>query len=148
MDEKSISRIIEQFDRSSLAELELKEGNFKMALRKAAAFPVAAAPLASGTPVVAAPSVAGDAPAPEKQSEGELVTAPLVGTFYASPAPDAPAFVSEGDTVKKGDPLCILEAMKMMNKLDAEFDCKIIKVLASNQSMVEYGTPLFEVEPL
>ena len=75
----------------------------------------------------------------------EVIRAPIVGTFYRSPAPDAPPFVEKGDRVKKGQTLCILEAMKLMNEFQAEFDLEIVAILADNGTMVEFGTPLFEV---
>ena len=70
----------------------------------------------------------------------------MVGTFYRAPAPDAPPFVDVGAKVKKGQTLCILEAMKLMNELEVEFDCEIVKILVENGKMVEFGTPLFEVK--
>lgn len=76
------------------------------------------------------------------------ITSPIVGTFYASPGPDSPAFVTKGSKVKKGGTLCILEAMKMMNKLEAEFDCEIIDIKVEPGQLVEYEQPLFEVRHL
>ena len=88
-------------------------------------------------------------PAPEtaaqKAPDTEIITAPLVGTFYRAAAPDAPPFVEIGDTVKKGKTLCILEAMKLMNEFQAEFDLEIVNIMVENGRMVEYGAPLFEV---
>jgi acetyl-CoA carboxylase biotin carboxyl carrier protein len=92
------------------------------------------------------------APAAEESKpaagEGELITSPMVGTFYASPSPDSPPFVQPGDTVRKGQTLCILEAMKIMNELEAEYDCKILEVLVQDGEPVEYDKPLFRVEKL
>lgn len=79
---------------------------------------------------------------------GEIITSPIVATFYRSSSPDAPPFVEVGTKVKAGQTLCILEAMKMMNHLEAEFDCEILAVKAENGDMVEYGQPLFEVKRL
>ena len=79
---------------------------------------------------------------------GELITSPMVGTFYAAPSPDSPPFVNVGDSVRKGQTLCILEAMKIMNELEAEYDCKILEVLVKDGEPVEYDTPLFRVEKL
>jgi len=76
------------------------------------------------------------------------IKSPMVGTFYKSPSPDAPSFVQVGDIVRKGQKICVLEAMKIMNELEAEFDCKIIEVLVENTSAVEYDMPLFKVEKL
>ena len=77
---------------------------------------------------------------------GETVKSPIVGVFYEAPGPDKPVFVKDGDKVKKGDVLCIVEAMKVMNEIVAEKDCKIVKVLCNNEDIVEYGQPLFEIE--
>lgn len=79
---------------------------------------------------------------------GETVKSPIVGVFYEAPGPDKPVFAKAGDTVKKGDVLCIVEAMKVMNEIVAEKDCKILKVLCDNEAVVEYGQPLFEIEAL
>jgi acetyl-CoA carboxylase biotin carboxyl carrier protein len=75
----------------------------------------------------------------------EVIRSPLVGTFYRAAAPDAPPFVDKGDTIQKGKPLCILEAMKLMNEFQAEFDLEVVAILAENGTMVEFGAPLFEV---
>ena len=88
-----------------------------------------------------------DIPA-EKKDVGVAIKSPIVGTFYRSPSPDAPPYVDVGKTVKKGQPLCILEAMKMMNTLEAEFDCVVEKVLVSNGDLVEFDQPLFMVRTL
>ena len=106
---------------------------------QAVAAPVAAAPVA-----VAAPSQSVSA-APE-EIKGDAILSPMVGTFYSSPSPDSPTFVKVGDVVKKGHVVAILEAMKIMNELEAEFDCKILDVLVKNGQPVEYDMPLFIVE--
>jgi acetyl-CoA carboxylase biotin carboxyl carrier protein len=84
----------------------------------------------------------------EKEEEKFFITSPIVGTFYSAPLPDAPAFVKVGDHVKNGQTVCILEAMKLMNEIQAEFDCEIETVLVSNEQKVEYGQPLFRVKKL
>ena len=94
-----------------------------------------------------------ESPAAEKQESSEEenevhITSPIVGTFYSASGPDIPAFVTVGDTVKAGDTVCILEAMKMMNEITADFDCEIEAVLVSNEQKVEYGQPLFRVRKL
>lgn len=81
-------------------------------------------------------------------SECETIKSPLVGTFFRAAAPDSPAYVEKGDKIKKGDPLCILEAMKMMNTLECEFDCEIVDILVANGDLVEYDQPLFSVKRL
>ena len=82
----------------------------------------------------------------EKGTSGTIVSSPMVGVFYASPGPEAEPFVQVGDTVHKGQVLCIVEAMKLMNEIESEYNGRITRILAQNESMVEYGQPLFEVE--
>ncbi len=176
MDDRTILTLIDKFSSGQLVELELDEGPLHLVLRKESAVvhrPVAVAPVSPG-PVPLAPVPGFGAPgaggpngpstppiAPEAPihlglpahidtaAEGaELITSPIVATFYRSPGPDAPAFVEKGSRVKAGQTICILEAMKMMNHLEAEFDCEILSVKAENGSLVEYGQPLFEVKRL
>ena len=107
--------------------------------------------VAAGAPMMAPPmqaaAAAADA-AKEEDDEQLFITSPIVGTFYSAPAPDAPAFVKVGDQVKNGQTVCILEAMKLMNEIQSEFDCEIEAVLVSNEQKVEYGQPLFRVKKL
>jgi acetyl-CoA carboxylase biotin carboxyl carrier protein len=140
MDEKTILTIMDKFNASSIAEFELSENNTRLLLRKAAAArrsgetegPPADAGVRLGLPV-------------STVEEGELITSPIVAAFYASSNPDEKPFVSPGSRVKAGETLCILEAMKMMNHLEAEFDCQIIEVKAKSGDLVEYGQALFRV---
>ena len=108
--------------------------------------------VAAGVPVPApAPApAAAEAASEEAETEDEtlFITSPIVGTFYSAPAPDAPAFVKVGDQVKNGQTVCILEAMKLMNEIQSDFDCEIEAVLVSNEQKVEYGQPLFRVKKL
>ncbi|KGE71421.1 acetyl-CoA carboxylase biotin carboxyl carrier protein [Spirochaeta lutea] len=164
MDLKDIFALIEKFDESSLSEIKIKNNEETISLRKGTdiqslpgamfAHPGAyAAPHpgpAMGQPAVQ--SQAENAPAPrdagttEGSSAGtEVITAPIVGTFYRSPAPDSPAFADEGTRLNAGDTICIIEAMKVMNQLEADFDLEVVKILVENGAMVEYGAPLFEV---
>jgi acetyl-CoA carboxylase biotin carboxyl carrier protein len=104
--------------------------------------------VAAGVPVSQASAEApAAAPAAPEAAEEEkvFITSPIVGTFYSAPSPDAPAFVKVGDHVKNGQTVCILEAMKLMNEIQAEYDCEIEAVLVSNEQKVEYGQPLFRV---
>lgn len=100
---------------------------------------------ASETPA-ATPGGAGAEGAPERGTQHHVVESPMVGTFYRAPAPEAPPFVEVGDTVRVGQTLCILEAMKLMNELQSEVSGTVRKILAENQAPVEYGQPLFEIE--
>lgn len=153
MNLKEIFELMEKFDKSGLSELKVTNAEGGVTLKKGGdapvfhpgAFPMQAfaAPAASA----AAPAAAGAAPAAAKAG-GEVLTSPLVGTFYRAASPDAPAFVEVGSKVKKGQPLCILEAMKMMNKFEADFDLEVVAVLVENGQMCEFGTPLFEVKKI
>ena len=150
MDMKQIKALMQEFDGSGLSKLKIAKEDFTIELEKvvgAVAAPVAtiqAAPVAAA-PVAVASVVHAEA-APE--ISGDLILSPMVGTYYASPSPDSPAFVKKGDTVKKGQTLAILEAMKIMNELEAEFDCKILDVLVSDGQPVEYDMALFVVEKI
>ena len=144
MDLEKIEGLVKIIENSSLTEFTLKEGDLKITMSKLDNPPVVAA----GVPVTA-PAAAEAAPVSE-ETEGEtlFITSPIVGTFYSAPAPDAPAFVKVGDQVKNGQTVCILEAMKLMNEIQSEFDCEIEAVLVSNEQKVEYGQPLFRVKKL
>ncbi len=151
MNLEEIKELIRVFGRSKLGKLKVKDGEFEVAMqREGSDVVVTSAPAAA--PVVAAPvaevaTQTATTPAVEEIS-GEFITSPMVGTFYASPSPDSPAFVKAGDSVRKGQTLCILEAMKIMNELEAEFDCKILEVLVQDGQPIEYDTPLFKIEKL
>ena len=147
MDLEKIEGLVKIIENSSLTEFTYKDGDLKITMSKLDHPPVVAA----GTPVMAGPMPA--APATENQTNEEeeeqlFITSPIVGTFYSAPAPDAPAFVKVGDQVKNGQTVCILEAMKLMNEIQSEFDCEIEAVLVSNEQKVEYGQPLFRVKKL
>ena len=144
MDTKDILAVIEKFNQTALAEFKYREGSVEFHLKRHAdvTYSTASMPMAPA-PAVATP-VSSPAPAAAVPT-GETINSPIVGTIYRTPAPDAPPFVEEGKSVKKGETLCIIEAMKVMNELVAEFDCEILRVLVDNQHFVEYGTPLFEV---
>ncbi len=154
MNLEEIKELIRVFGRSKLGKLKLKDGEFEISMVKesegvmATSAPVAqAAPAAvESAPQAAVAQVASEASV--EAASGEFITSPMVGTFYEAPSPDSPPFVKVGDTVSKGQTLCILEAMKIMNELEAEYDCKIVEVLVKDGQPVEYDTPLFRVEKL
>ena len=149
MDMKQIKALMQEFDGSGLSKLKIAKDDFIIELEKvvgAVMAPVAtiqAAPVAAASAAVTPVHV--EAPS---EITGDLILSPMVGTYYASPSPDSPAFVKKGDTVKKGQVLAILEAMKIMNELEAEFDCKILDVIVSDGQAVEYDMPLFVVEKI
>ncbi|GAX86720.1 acetyl-CoA carboxylase biotin carboxyl carrier protein [Lebetimonas natsushimae] len=147
MDVKTLKKIIEIFDNSKANVLEFENEEFRIFLDKSAK---AAPATAVQTPVpVEAPKAVQKVEAkPECEVEGELITSPMVGTFYQAPSPDSPPYVKVGDKVKKGQTLCIIEAMKIMNELEAEFDCEILDILVEDGQPVEFDTPLFKVKKL
>jgi len=150
MDMKQIKALLQEFDASSLSKLKITQDAFSIELEKnigAVSAPIMAAPVAvAAAPVAAAAGMETVAAAPVHT--GDMIVSPMVGTFYASPSPDSAPFVKVGDRVKKGQVIGILEAMKIMNELEAEFDCKIVSVLVSDSQAVEYDMPLFAVEKL
>jgi len=149
MDTRQIKALMKDFDESNLSRLKIEKEGFSVEFEKATvATAVAApapAPVAAPAPA-AAPAAAAETSAPTSSHDGEYILSPMVGTFYEAPSPDSPPFVKVGDVVKKGQTLAILEAMKIMNELEADFDCKIVEVLVKNGQAVEYDMPLFAVE--
>lgn len=145
MDLDKIAGLVKIIEESSLTQFTIKEGDLKISMSKLEHPPVVAATTAV-TPA-AAPAQEETAVNVEETAEEDVlfIVSPIVGTFYSAPAPDAPAFVKVGDTVKNGQTVCILEAMKLMNEIQSEFDCEIEAVLVSNEQKVEYGQPLFRV---
>ena len=152
MNLKEIKDLIKVFNNSQLTKLKVEEGDFGLTLEKGGE-PVVVAPQPASAAATPAPQPAA-APAAQESAPAAIpdnavhITSPMVGTFYRSPSPDSPPFVNVGDTVKKGQTLCILEAMKIMNELEAEFDCKIVEILVEDGQPVEYDMPLFVVEKL
>ena len=146
MDLEAIFTLMECFERSTLTGLELEQNGTRLKLDKSltAAATTAAAPISVQTVV---PEVPAAVPA-SQTSEGEYIKAPLVGTFYSSANPEAAPFVKVGDTVKKGQTVCILEAMKMMSEIPAPMDCVIEEVLVENGSLASFDAPLFRVRRL
>lgn len=150
MNLEKIEGLIKLVEASSLTEFTYREGDIKISMSKLDNPPVitgAAAPvLTAAAPQAAPAATAGDAA--EEEDEALYITSPIVGTFYSAAAPDVPAFVRVGDQVKSGQTVCILEAMKLMNEIQCEFDCEIETILVSNEQKVEYGQPLFRVKKL
>ena len=150
MDMKQIKALLQEFDASSLSKLKISQDAFSIELEKnigVVAAPMMAAPVAVAAAPVAQ-SVAVEAAAPAAVLTGDMILSPMVGTFYAAPSPDSAPFVKVGDRVKKGQVIAVLEAMKIMNELEAEFDCEILSVLVSDAQAVEYDMPLYAVKKL
>jgi len=150
MDMKQIKTLVQEFDASTLSKLKITLDAFSIELEKnvgvvSAPVMVAAPVAAVSAPVVAAAVSTESVSAP---LSGDAILSPMVGTFYSSPSPDSPAFVKVGDRIKKGQVVAILEAMKIMNELEAEFDCEILEVLKSDGQAVEYDMPLYAVKKL
>ncbi|MEE9520087.1 MAG: acetyl-CoA carboxylase biotin carboxyl carrier protein [bacterium] len=157
MDLKELEALIDLFEQKDIAELEYEEEGRRIVLKKAVAPPVLA-PQVIPAPVaqvpVPHPVAAGAEALPEAKkaipTDDKMVTveSPIVGTFYRAPAPDASPYVEAGNSVKKGQVLCIVEAMKLMNEIESDFEGRIVSILVENAQPVEYGEPLFLIEPL
>jgi acetyl-CoA carboxylase biotin carboxyl carrier protein len=152
MDIRKIKKLIELLEESGIAEIEIKEGEEGVRISRMPtgqaqmqpvqvvhAAPVAPAPVAPAAAPIAAPV------APARTNE-HVVTAPMVGTFYSAPSPGAKAFVEIGDEVKPGQVLCIIEAMKMMNQIEADRGGRVTSIMAKSGDPVEFGQPLFVIE--
>jgi acetyl-CoA carboxylase biotin carboxyl carrier protein len=150
MDIRKIKKLIELLEESGLAEIEISEGEESVRIARFSQGP-ASAPQPRHIAVPPAGPAPGPAPAAQQAAapaarDENLVTAPMVGTFYASPAPGAKSFVEVGQEVRVGQVLCIIEAMKMMNQIESERAGKVVAVLAKNGEPVEFGQPLFAIE--
>ncbi len=149
MDIRKIKKLIEIIEESGIAEIEIKEGEESIRINRygntVAAAPINyAAPVAAPAQSTAAP-VAAAAPAEEKVT-GHTVKSPMVGTFYRSASPGSKTFVEIGQSVQAGDTLCIIEAMKILNQIEADNSGTVSKILVENAEPVEYGQPLFIIE--
>lgn len=163
MNLNEIQDLIKFVAKSGVSEVEIEKDDFKIVIK--AAKPAAAGTVIQAAPVVAAPVVQPVAPVVQQQvvsatpetpktntpaaddSKYVTIKSPMIGTFYRSSGPDKPSFVNVGDTIKKGDKICIIEAMKLFNEIEAEVSGKIVKVLVDDAKPVEYDQPLFLVEP-
>ena len=147
MDLRKLKKLIDLVQESGIAELEITEGEEKVKIVKGGVVSMsAAAPVSAAAPATAAearPSQPAAAAEPPPGQEGHVVKAPMVGTFYRSPSPDAKPFVEVGQAVKEGDTICIIEAMKLMNEIEADASGVVKAILVENGQPVEYGQPLF-----
>ena len=152
MDLRKLKKLIALVQESGIAELEITEGEERVRIARggavsvaplAAAPPVAAAAPVTGAPALAATPAAATPTAIEAAPEGHVVKSPMVGTFYRSPSPEAKPFVVVGSTVKAGETICVLEAMKLMNEIEADASGTIKAILVENGQPVEYGQALF-----
>ena len=145
MDIRKVKKLIELLEESGIAEIEIHEGEESVRISRNAA---AVAPVALAAPVAAAPVAApvADAAPAEEQIEGHVLNSPMVGSFYRAPSPGASSFVDLGSSVKVGDTLCIIEAMKLLNQIKADKAGTIKAILVENGQPVEYNQPLFIIE--
>ncbi len=149
MNQREIRRLAELLREYGLSEVEVEREGVRIRLRREAP-PVAGAPLGPAGASHAAPAApSAVAAAVPGAAEAHVLTieAPMVGTFYRAPSPDAQPFVRDGDRVKKGQVVCIIEAMKLMNEIESKVAGRVVKVLVENSQPVEYGQPLFLLEP-
>ncbi|OOV86507.1 acetyl-CoA carboxylase biotin carboxyl carrier protein [Oceanospirillum linum] len=148
MDIRKVKKLIELLEESNIAEIEIQEGEESVRISRnmsTAQVQYAPAPMAAPAPAAAAPATAeASAPAPAAPA-GHLVKSPMVGTFYRSPAPGAKVFVEVGQQVKKGDTICIVEAMKMMNQIEADKDGTVGEILVEDGQPVEFDQPLVSI---
>jgi acetyl-CoA carboxylase biotin carboxyl carrier protein len=162
MNLSEIKKLIRIFENSGVAEIEVEQDGLRVQMKKGIApgrqivhiqpeghiDPVAG--IAPEAPITAAPPAA---PSPVSEPSGEvtggghMITAPMVGTFFRSPSPTSPPFVEEGDIVRVGQSLCVIEAMKLMNEIESDLDGRVVSILGENGKPVEFGMPLFEIEP-
>ena len=152
MDIRKVKKLIELVEESGIAELEITEGEESVRINRGgvqqayAPMPMAA-PMAPAAPAAPAPVAAeSEAPAAPAAVTGHTVRSPMVGTFYRSSSPGTPAFVEVGQTVSVGDTLCIVEAMKMMNQIEADKSGVVTQILVENEEPVEFDQPLFIIE--
>ena len=153
MDIRKVKKLIELLEESGVAEIEIHEGEESVRISRATsgvAMPAApvlhsVAPAPAAAPAAAVVENPAPAEEAEEQIVGEVVKAPMVGIFYEAMAPGKPSFVELGQSVKKGDVLCIIEAMKIMNQIESEYSGVVSKIMVENGEPVEYGQPLFVI---
>ena len=149
MDIRKVKKLIEMLEASHLGEIEIKEGEESIRISRgssAAPAPAAPAPMAAAPAPMPVPAAGAESVAVKTMPSGHPVSSPMVGTFYRAPSPDAQPFVEVGTSVNVGDPLCIIEAMKMLNEIEADRAGVIKAVLKENGQPVEYGETLFIIE--
>jgi acetyl-CoA carboxylase biotin carboxyl carrier protein len=156
MDLDKIAGLVKILEGSTLKTMSIKDGDFKITMSKLDNPPVIAGGMGATVAVSGGPVQGYDSSTAQTDNargviddETEVnITSPIVGTFYSAAGPEIPAYVKVGDTVKAGETVCIVEAMKMMNEISVDYDCEIEAVLVSNEQKVEYGQPLFRVKKL
>jgi acetyl-CoA carboxylase biotin carboxyl carrier protein len=144
---KQIHELVELLNETNLVELEVERNGLRIRVRRESAGPVVVGERRRGSAASPAPP-AQPQPAPSAERSGLVtISSPIVGTFYRSPSPDADPYVEEGDLVKKGQVLCLVEAMKLMNEIESEVDGRVVQILVESTKPVEYGQPLMLIDP-
>ncbi|CUU73134.1 acetyl-CoA carboxylase biotin carboxyl carrier protein [Campylobacter hyointestinalis] len=150
MTRDEIKELMTFFDETNINRIKIKDKEFEIELEKyepeAAPAPVVCPPVPAPTPINV--NVVNEKSVSSQSLSGDTLTSPMVGTFYVAPSPGAASFVKVGQTVRKGDCIGIIEAMKIMNEIEAEYDCRIIKALVADGQPVEFGMALYEVEKI
>lgn len=149
IDTNYIEKLAKILSENNLTEITLEDENCAVSLRKEVSGvvqTVTSAPVVQSAPAPVAAPAAAPAPTPVQADNRKSITSPMVGTFYAAPSPDAKPFVQVGDTIKEGDAVCIVEAMKLMNQIDSEISGKIVEICVENGQPVEFGQVLMYVE--
>ncbi len=156
MNISEIKELVQIIDESNLTTFELEQDGVKVTMKKGGMMPPVTGQIPSQIPVMASapvPMTNVEVKAEESVKEevksvaaGKTINSPMVGTFYASSAPDKPAYVKVGDKVKKGQVVCIVEAMKLMNEIESDVDGEIVEILVNNEEMVEFGQPMFVIK--
>jgi len=147
VDLKEIKDLMRTFDKSSLGKLKLKNGDFEISLQKGSKLEssVAAQPIVASVAAEVSPIVENNIIDSDKK---DYIRSPMVGTFYKAPSPESAPFVQIGDSIKAGSAVAIVEAMKIMNEIEAEFDCKVLELLVSDGEPIEFDQPIFRIEKL
>lgn len=155
MEINEVKELLSQFNDSNLTEFDLREGSFELYMNKNQTSRQAATAVQPEQSVEAAPAAPTTSAAPVSESEkapvvaakgeGQVITSPIVGIVYLKPSPEQDVYKSVGDTVKQGETVCIIEAMKLLNEITSDFDGTITEILVENEDVVEYGQPLFRI---
>ena len=144
MDIRKVKKLIELIEESDIAEIEIHEGEESVRISRACA--VAPAVVAAAPVAVPAVSAVAEEPKAEEMPSGHAITSPMVGTFYRAPSPNSKSFVEEGQKVSKGDTLCIIEAMKILNQIETDRSGIVKRILVENGQPVEYNQPIFIID--
>ena len=148
MDIRKIKKLIEMLQDSDLKEIEVSQGDESVRISRDNKSQAYVEPIIQKQVVHEASNIVSQEEMPQEEVKGNKITSPIVGTFYRKPSPDKDVFIEVGDTIKEGDVLCVVEAMKLFNEIESEVSGKIVKILVDDSSPVEFDQPLFLVEPV